>query len=68
MYKSSFKYVFVVFLISTSAQKFYAQEIVLPDGSPEWLIQMFFKSENFSDKEKYFTGEMKDEVSYPTIG
>jgi len=29
---------------------------------------MFFKSENFSDKEKYFTGEMKDEVSYPTIG
>jgi len=68
MYKSSFKYVFVVFLISTSAQNFYAQEIIFPDGSPEWLIQMFFKSENFSDKEKYFTGEMKEEVNYQTIG
>ena len=68
MYKSSFKYVFVVFLISTSAQKFYAQEIVLPDGSPEWLIQMFFKSENFSDKANYFSGEMLNDVNEQTIG
>lgn len=68
MYHSIVKYIFSLVLIFLYPQSLLAQEITFPDGSPEWLIQMFFKSENFPEKEKYFTGEMKDEVTYPTIG
>jgi len=61
MYHSKLKFFFFLTAIVYYSDSLFAQEKTFPDGSPEWLIQMFFKSENFSDKEKYFTGEMKDE-------
>ncbi len=45
-----------------------AQKSVYPKNSPEWLVGMFFKQTQFPEKEKYFTGEMMQDVSYPTIG
>ena len=45
-----------------------AQKSVYPKDSPEWLIDMFFKQTQFPEKEKYFTGEMMQDVNYPTIG
>ncbi len=45
-----------------------AQKSVDPKNSPEWLVDMFFKQTQFLEKEKYFTGEMMQDVSYPTIG
>lgn len=37
-------------------------------GSPEWLIDMFFRAENFPAKGNYFTGEMLNEIDDKTIG
>lgn len=37
-------------------------------GSPEWLVDMFFKKSNFPDKANYFSGEMLNETEKPTIG
>jgi hypothetical protein len=45
-----------------------AQNSIYPVNSPEWLVDMFFKQNLFPDKEKYFAGEMIQDVSYPTIG
>lgn len=45
-----------------------AQKIVYPKNSPEWLVDMFFKQSQFSEKEKYFSGEMLQDIKYPTIG
>ncbi len=37
-------------------------------GSPEWLVDMFFSKSSFPEKANYFSGEMLDEISLPTIG
>jgi hypothetical protein len=38
------------------------------EGSPEWLVDMFFSKSSFPDKANYFSGEMLDESNKPTIG
>jgi hypothetical protein len=38
------------------------------EGSPEWLIDMFFNRSSFLEKSYYYTGEMKNDVEQPTIG
>ncbi len=45
-----------------------AQKNVYPKNSPEWLVDMFFKQTQFPEKEKYYTGEMMQDVNYPSIG
>ncbi len=45
-----------------------AQDIIFPQNSPEWLVDMFFKKTYFPDKELYFIGDMLQDVNYPTIG
>jgi len=37
-------------------------------GSPEWLVDMFFSKTNFPDKADYYSGEMLNEPDQPTIG
>ena len=37
-------------------------------GSPEWLVDMFFRQSSFVDKSYYYTGEMISDVDKPTIG
>lgn len=37
-------------------------------GSPEWIVDMFFRAENFPAKANYFTGEMLNEIDHKTIG
>ena len=37
-------------------------------GSPEWLVDMFFRAEKFSDKANYYTGEMSNDTNKLTIG
>jgi hypothetical protein len=68
MNQSSFKYLVILILILVSTQITFTQEIIHSEGSPEWLVQMFFNSAEFPDKEKYFTGEMENEINFPTIG
>ena len=38
------------------------------EGSPEWLVDMFFSKSSFPDKANYFSGEMIEESDKPTIG
>jgi hypothetical protein len=38
------------------------------EGSPEWLVDMFFNSSSFDEKLNYYTGEMLNDVQQPTIG
>lgn len=45
-----------------------AQDIIFPQNSPEWLVDMFFKQTYFPDKELYFVGDMLQDVNYHTIG
>ncbi len=37
-------------------------------GSPEWLVDRYFRHQKFSDKQKYFIGEMSKEIKNPSIG
>ncbi len=37
-------------------------------GSPEWLVDMFFSKASFPDKANYFSGEMLNYIDEPTIG
>jgi len=37
-------------------------------GSPEWLVEMFFAESSFPDKANYYTGEMIKEADEKTIG
>ena len=68
MNHSFFKYFLSIVLFFLANHKINSQEIIFPQGSPEWLVQQFFKSEKFPDKDKYFAGEMKEEINFPTIG
>jgi len=45
-----------------------AQQSIYPQGSPEWLVDMFFKQDKFPDKANYLAGEMSQDVGYPSIG
>ena len=56
----------ILSLLSFSAVT--AQNSVYPKDSPEWLVDMFFKQTQFPEKEKYLTGEMMQDVNYPSIG
>lgn len=38
------------------------------EGSPEWLIDMFFNKDSFPEKTNYFFGEMVEESDQKTIG
>jgi hypothetical protein len=38
------------------------------EGSPEWLVDMFFSKSSFPNKANYFSGEMMEESDKPTIG
>jgi hypothetical protein len=38
------------------------------EGSPEWLVDMFFNSGLFLEKSDYYTGEMTKDIEQPTIG
>jgi hypothetical protein len=38
------------------------------EGSPEWLVDLFFSKSSFPDKANYFTGKMLEESDKPTIG
>lgn len=38
------------------------------EGSPEWLVDMFFAKSSFPDKGKYYANEMLKEVNELTIG
>jgi len=44
------------------------QTSIYPKDSPEWLVDMFFKQTHFPEKDKFLTGEMAQDVNYPTIG
>ena len=63
MYRSIINTVAVVFISfqSLTAQNFQA-------GSPEWLVDKYFRHSKFSDKQKYFIGELSRESKIPTIG
>lgn len=37
-------------------------------GSPEWMVDMFFRKSIFPDKANYYTGEMTKESNEKTIG
>lgn len=45
-----------------------AQQSLYSKNSPEWLVDMFFKQNQFPDKVSYLTGEMLGDVDFPTIG
>jgi len=53
------------FLCSTSLT---AQQSIYNKNSPEWLVNMFFKQNKFPEKADYLTGEMLQDVGFPTIG
>jgi hypothetical protein len=38
------------------------------EGSPEWLVDMFFNSSSFPQKSDYYIGEMINDADQPTIG
>jgi hypothetical protein len=50
-----------IFVQSLTAQHFQT-------GSPEWLVDRFFRQSSFPDKQKYFIGEMSHEIKNQTIG
>jgi hypothetical protein len=45
-----------------------AQQSLYPENSPEWLVDMFFKQVQFTNKANFLTGEMLQDIKYPTIG
>ena len=45
-----------------------AQQSNFPKNSSEWLVDMFFNQHLFPEKENYYSGEMLQDVNYPTIG
>jgi hypothetical protein len=52
---------FFIFCLPLSAQQFSI-------GSPEWLVDKFFRAENFPAKAEYYTGEMLNDIDKKTIG
>ena len=56
----------IFFLIFILSPQLFTQQF--PTGSPEWLVDMFFSAEEFSNKANYYTGEMLNYSNEPTIG
>jgi hypothetical protein len=67
MYKFNLFLLGFIFVLVSFINVF-AQKSIYPKNSPEWLIDMFFKQTQFTEKEKYFYGEMLQDANYPTIG
>ena len=61
-------FILCIILLVISFCNIYAQGSSYAKGSPEWLIDMFFNQPQFPEKEKYYSGEMLQDVKYQTIG
>jgi hypothetical protein len=61
-------FIFCIILFLVPSLYNYAQEIIYSKDSPQWLVDMFFNKPSFPEKEKYYSGEMLQDVNYPTIG
>jgi len=56
----------ITFLILIAVPGLFSQQYT--EGSPEWLVDMFFSSSLFLEKSDYYTGEMTKDIEQPTIG
>jgi hypothetical protein len=54
------------FILLFTASSLFSQQYT--EGSPEWLLDMFFNSNSFAEKSDYYTGEMINDAGQPTIG
>jgi hypothetical protein len=61
-------FIFFIILFIVPSLHINAQESIYSKGSPKWLVDMFFNQPSFPEKEKYYSGEMLQDVNYPTIG
>ena len=61
-------FVFCIILFVVPSLHINAQQSIYPEGSPQWLLDMFFNKPSFPEKEKYYSGEMLQDIKYPTIG
>ena len=61
-------FIFCIIFFSTLSFHIYAQGNRFPKNSPEWMVDMFFNQPQFPEKAKYYSGEMLQDVKYPTIG
>jgi hypothetical protein len=61
-------FIFCIILFIVPSLHTYAQEGIYPKGTTEWLVDMFFNQPEFPEKEKYYSGEMLQDVNFPTIG
>jgi len=61
-------FILCILLLVIFSLPIYAQGNNYAKGSTEWLMDMYFSQPQFPQKEKYFSGEMLQDVIYPTIG
>ena len=61
-------FIFCITLFIIYSFQISAQQSNYSKNSSEWLVDMFFNQPRFPAKEKYYSGEMLQEVDYPTIG
>jgi hypothetical protein len=61
-------FIFCIILFLFPSLHTNAQGSIYPKGSTLWLVDMFFNQPYFPEKEKYYSGEMLQDVNYPTIG
>jgi hypothetical protein len=62
------KHCLVVVFFLFAGQLSSAQKLFYAEGSPDWLVDMFFVQTSFEDKDKYYSGEMVEETNQLTIG
>ena len=56
------------FLMQIAASPLIAQNNPYKNGSAEWLVYRFFGEKSFPDKNKYYTGEMVQDLKNPSVG
>jgi hypothetical protein len=61
-------FIFCIILFIVLSLHTNAQESIYPKGSQQWLLDMFFNQPSFPEKEKYYSGEMLQDVNYQSIG
>ena len=61
-------YIILIFLFAYGIPFSLAQQNSYTAGSPDWLVDMFFKQPQFPNKENYLSGEMLKDAKNPTIG
>ena len=61
-------FIFCIALFFVYSFHISAQQSHYPQNSTEWLVDMFFNQPRFPEKENYYSGEMLQDVNYPTIG